>query len=156
MCFKIYFLTFKTRLTHVMPLVSFNTPWKFKKIYRFSDVCSGYRERPEVWNGLRYIKTKLHLVFFWRNTCQRVLRAYVLACQRASRAYVLTCPRALRAYVLKCQRALRAHVPTCLACLRPQVPCVLTCSCANVPCVPKCWRAITSNNKNKFSMTWFT
>ena len=76
--------------------------------------------------------------------CSRALRAYVLTCLRA---YILTCQRALRAYVFTYQRALglRAHVATCLSCLR-----------AHVPCVAKCSRAVTSNNKNKVSVTCLT
>ena len=35
------------------------------------------------------------------------------------------------------------------------VPCVLTCSHANVSCVPTCSRAITTNKKDKFSVTCF-
>ena len=58
--------------------------------------------------------------------------------------YVLTCQRALRAHVLMCQHVLRAHVPTFLACSR-----------ANMSCVPTCSRAITTNNKDKFSITCF-
>ena len=55
-------------------------------------------------------------------------------------------------------RALRVHVPTCLACLRAHVPCVLKCQrvlrafCAYVP---MCSRAITTNNKKKFSIICF-
>ena len=98
---------------------------------------------------------------------------YVPMCQRAFRAYVPSCQHALRAYMLTCQCALRAYMPTCLACLRANVPCVLTCSPANVSCVftcsrvnvpcvvtcssanvPTCSRAITTNNKNKFSVSF--
>ena len=63
-------------------------------------------------------------------TCLRWSRdnvPYVLIRQRALRAYMLTCQRGFRSLVLTCKRALRAHVQTC----------------------------ITSNNKNKFSMTCF-
>ena len=69
--------------------------------------------------------------------------------------YVLTCQHALCAYVLTCQRALHAHVPTCLVCLRAHV---ITCSLANMPCVlcmPMCSRTITTNDKDKFSITCF-
>ena len=66
-------------------------------------------------------------------TFQRALRAYVLAYQRPLRAYLLTCQRALCAYVLTCQRALRAYVPF----------------------VSMCSRAITTNNKTKFSIICF-
>ena len=61
--------------------------------------------------------------------------------------YVLTCQRALRA------TCLRADASYVLTCSRVNMLCVLTYSCVNVPCMPKCLRAITSNNKNKFSMT---
>ena len=63
----------------------------------------------------------------------RALHFYVLTCQRALCAYVLTSQRVLRAYVLLNQRALRAfyaYVPTFLG-------------------------AITTNNKNKFSIICF-
>ena len=66
-------------------------------------------------------------------TCQRALRAYVLAYQRPLRAYLLTCQRALCAYVLTGQRALRAYVPF----------------------MSMCSRAITTNNKTKFSIICF-
>ena len=55
----------------------------------------------------------------------------------------------LRAHISTCLTCWRAHVPTCLACFCAQVVQGLTCSPANVP---TCSRAITSNNKNKFSM----
>ena len=61
--------------------------------------------------------------------------------------YVLTCQRALRA---TCLRADASYVLTCSC---ANMLCVLTYSCVNVLCMPKCLRAITSNNKNKFSMT---
>ena len=68
------------------------------------------------------------------------LRAHVPTC-----LCVLTCSRGNVPCVLTCQRTLRAYVLTCLTCLH-----------AHVLCVPKCSRAITSNNKSKFSMTCFT
>ena len=73
-----------------------------------------------------------------------LLRVHVSTClayQRALHTYVLTCQRALRAYLLTCQRVLRAHVLTCQRVLRVYV---LTCS-----------RAITTNDKDKFSITCF-
>ena len=100
---------------------------------------------------------------------------------RALRAHVPTCFPCLRALVPTCLACLHAHVPMCLACLhayvpcclRANVPCVLTCSPANVSCVftcsrvnvpcvvtcssanvPTCSRAITTNNKNKFSVSF--
>ena len=83
---------------------------------------------------------------------------YVLTCQRALRVFVSTYQRALRAHVLTCQHVLRAHVPTFLACSRANVSCVSTCSRTSLPCalcVPTCSRAITTNNKAKFSITCF-
>ena len=70
---------------------------------------------------------------------------YTLTCQRTLCAYLLTGQLVLRAYVLTCQHASGALVLMCL-----------TCSQSNVPFVPTCSRAVTSNNKNKFSMTCFT
>ena len=116
------------------------------------------------------------------SACQRALCAYVLACQHALRAYVPTCLVCLRPHVPKCLACLYAHVSTCLACSRSHVPTclralrayVLTCQCVlrvfvltwsrayalrvNVPwvlCVPTCPRAITANDKYKFSITCF-
>ena len=66
---------------------------------------------------------------------------YVLTCQRLLRAYVLTCQHALRTHVLRCSRL------ACFACSRDNVPCVL--------CVATYSRAITTNNKDKFSITCF-
>ena len=74
---------------------------------------------------------------------------------RALRAPVPTCLTWLHAHVPTCLACLCAHVPTCLTCLRG---CVLTCQRANVPCVlcvATCSRAITTDNKNKFSITCF-
>ena len=42
-------------LTHFMPLVYFDAPWKHQKTSEnlcFSDVFRGYRKRPVAWNGL--------------------------------------------------------------------------------------------------------
>ena len=66
---------------------------------------------------------------------------------------VLTCSRANMFCVLPCSRA---NVRCVRTCLRVNVSYVLTCLCANAPCVPTCSRAITLNNKSKFSMTCFT
>ena len=63
---------------------------------------------------------------------------------------------------------LRAHLPACparptgprtnapraLKCPRTNVPRGLAHPHANLPCVPTCSSAITSNNKNKISMTY--
>ena len=87
---------------------------------------------------------------------------------------------ALRAHMPTCLACLHAHVPCVLTCSHANVPCMLTCSNANVPCVltyscanmscvlmcqralhafcaymPTCSRAITTNNKNKFSINVF-
>ena len=41
------------RLTHFMPLISFDTPWKYQKTSDFpSDVSRGYQKRSVAWNGL--------------------------------------------------------------------------------------------------------
>ena len=97
-------------------------------------------------------------------TCQRafyVLKylrtnvSCVLTYSRANVPYVLTCSRALRAYVLACQRALGFYLLTCQLALRGHVSMFLTCLRASLSCVPTCLRALTSNNKNKFSMTCF-
>ena len=72
--------------------------------------------------------------------------------------YVLMCQCALCAYVPTCLKCLRACMPTCLACLRAHMPTCLACLCAYVHCVlgmPTCSRVITTNNKNKFSITCF-
>ena len=77
---------------------------------------------------------------------------------RALFAYVSTCLACWRADVPTCLACLRAHLPTCLACLGVHVPTCLACfawSRANVTCVPTWSSAITTNNKNKFSITCF-
>ena len=103
-------------------------------------------------------------------TCLACLRTHVPTCLACLRTYMPTCLTCLRTHVRTCLACLRAHVQTCLACLCTNVPCVFTChhalrayvlkslAClrAHVPCVLKCSRVITSNNKNNFSMTWFT
>ena len=89
--------------------------------------------------------------------------------------YVLTCQHTLRAYVLTCLACLRVKVPCVLmyiACLLSNMPCVLMCSRANVLCVLvscvstcsrdqvttclACLRAITTCDKDKFSITCFS
>ena len=90
---------------------------------------------------------------------------YVLLCQLPCLitclcAYMLTCLHALCAYVL------RAYVLTCLACLHAYVPCMLTCQrvlyvyvltsqhlC--MLCMSTSSHAITTNDKDKFSITCF-
>ena len=78
----------------------------------------------------------------YKLTCQRALHAYVLKCLRALRTHVLTCQRALRAHVLTCQRILYVYVLICQHALR-------------ILCMPTCSRAITTNDKDKFSITCF-
>ena len=88
-------------------------------------------------------------------TCQHVLRAYVPMCHCSMCAYVLTCQRALHAYVLTCQRALHAYMFTCERVLHAYV---LTCQHALHAFhvyVPTCSCAITTNNKNSFSILCF-
>ena len=89
-------------------------------------------------------------------TSQGALRAHVPTRFARSRAHASTRQRALRAYMLTCQRALRAFLLTCHFALRAHVPMFLTCLRGNLSCVPTCLRALTSNNKNKFSMTCFS
>ena len=74
-------------------------------------------------------------------TCQRALCAYVLKCQHALRAYVRTCQSVLRVYVLTCSRL------ACFACSHANVYCML--------CMLTCSHAITTNNKDKCSITCF-
>ena len=93
----------------------------------------------------------------------RALRAHMPTCLACLLAHVPTCLRALRDYVLTCLACVRAHVPTCLACLGVYVATYLACLGAHVPTclpcfgahVPTCSRAITTNNKNKFSIICF-
>ena len=88
-------------------------------------------------------------------TCLAYLRAHVPACLECSRAHVPACLAYLCAHVPACLACLCAYVPTCLAYVRAQV---IKCSCANMPCllcVPTCSRAITTNDKDKFSIHVF-
>ena len=96
-------------------------------------------------------------------TCFPCLRAHVPKYLAWLHAHLPTCLACSRAYML---RVLGGHVTTCLTCSSANVHCVLTCSHANVASVLQCSRAnvpyvltcktcITSNNKNKFSMTCF-
>ena len=74
--------------------------------------------------------------------------------------YVLKCLACLCAHVSMCFTCFRAYVVTCFACLCAHV---ITCSClacsrvnvTRVLCVPTCSRAITTNDKYKFSITCF-
>ena len=43
----------KSLLTHFMPLISFDTPWKHQKTSGFSDVFKGYQKKSVAWNGFR-------------------------------------------------------------------------------------------------------
>ena len=99
-------------------------------------------------------------------TCQRALSAYVpiyLACLHANVPTCLTCImcleclRVLCAYMLMCLACLRAHM-TCLACLCAQAPTCHACLRAHMSCMQTCLAcssAITTNNKNEFSITSF-
>ena len=82
-----------------------------------------------------------------------VLHTHVPACLACLHAYVPMCFGYLRAHVLTCLEYLPAHVPTSLACLRAHGATCFACFRANAPTSS---RAITSNNKNKVSMTSFT
>ena len=83
-------------------------------------------------------------------TCSRANVLYVLTCSRANVPCVFTCPRASVPCVLTCSRA---NVLCVLVCSRANVSCVLTWSRTNILCVLTSSRAITTNNKNKFSVT---
>ena len=114
----------------------------------------------------------------------RALHARVptcLVCVHAHVPCVLACLRVLRAYmpcVLRCLSCLRAIVPWVLRCSRICVPGALKCSRVNVFCVSTrshdqvlartlcahvstclacfvCSRAITTNDKYRFSITCF-
>ena len=96
-------------------------------------------------------------------TCLACLPAHVPTCLACLGAHVptclaCTCSLANLPCVLTCWRA---NVPCLLMCSRANVLCVLTCSRANVACVLfapvylTCSRAITTNNKNKFSIKCF-
>ena len=77
---------------------------------------------------------------------------------RAVGAHVTTCLACLRVHVLTCLACLRAHVTMCFTYTRANVSCVSTCSRTNMPCVfcvPTCSGAITTNDKDKFSITCF-
>ena len=102
-------------------------------------------------------------------TCQHALSAYVPICLARLHANVptcltcimcLECLRVLCAYVLMCLECLRAHM-TCLACLCAQAPTCHACLRAHMPCMQMCLacfacsHAITTNNKNEFSITSF-
>ena len=93
-------------------------------------------------------------------TCFACLRAHVPTCLTCLRAHVLSCLACLRAHVPTCLACSRAHMPMCLACLSDHM---ITCSClscsrVNVPCVvcePTYSLAITTNEKYRFSTTYF-
>ena len=93
----------------------------------------------------------------------RTLRAHVPACLACLRAHVPTCLACLRAHVPTCFACLPDHVSTCLACLRAHVSTYLACLRAHVPTwlarlvahVSTYSCAITTNNKNKFSVICF-
>ena len=74
-------------------------------------------------------------------TYSRVNVTCGLMCSRASVPCVLT--------------GSRAYVPCVLTQSRVYVSCGLTCSRTNVNCVLTCSRAITTNGKDKFSITCF-
>ena len=92
--------------------------------------------------------TSISLLYHLTICCDKIESAKLCAL----RAHVPTYLACLRAYVLTCKRDLRAYVVTC----QPAV--VLTCSRPNMPCllyVRMCSRAITLNDRDKFSITCF-
>ena len=92
-------------------------------------------------------------------TCLGCFYTHVLICLSYLRVHVpcvLTYQRVLRAYVLGCQRLLLGYVITWRLSFRALVLICFTCSRVNVSCVSSMStysRAITVNNKYKFSMT---
>ena len=97
---------------------------------------------------------------------QRALRAYVpcmLTYSCASIACVLMCsmPCVLMCsctYVPCMLTCSCAYVPCTLMCSQANVSCMLTCSCVNMSCllcVPMCSHAITTNDRDKFSIICF-
>ena len=121
----------------------------------------------------------LHVHMSMCLTSSRVNVSCMLMCSHANVPYMLMC---LCANVPRMLTSLRANMLSMLICLHAIVPvflhalcayllmcsyALLTCSYANMSCVlmyscvkmsfvPKCSRAITLNNKNKFSVTCFT
>ena len=125
-------------------------------------------------NCVPYMLMCQHALRGYMLLCQSTLHVYVLTFLHALCAYVLTCPRVLHAYVLSAyvpcvRRCLRTSMACLLTCSRASVPCVLACSYASVSCVllwlrahvPTCLacfpciRAITINDKDKFSIICF-
>ena len=84
--------------------------------------------------------------------CQPVCQIAYLTYSRVNVTCVLMCSRASVACVLT---GSRAYVPCVLTRSRVYLSCGLTCSRTNVPCVLTCSRAITTNGKDKFSITCF-
>ena len=106
---------------------------------------------------------KLHTLRAHEPTCLACLCVLVSTCLECLRAYLLTCLAWL--YALAYLVCSSANVSCVLTSLRTRVLCMLSCSLAKVPyvltpvsmsCMPTCSRAITSDNKNYFSITCFT
>ena len=97
---------------------------------------------------------------------QRALRAYVpcmltyscatIACVlMCSMPCVLMCSCTYVPCMLTCSSA---YVPCTLMCSQANMSCMLTCSCVNMSCllcVPMCSHAITTNDRDKFSIICF-
>ena len=92
--------------------------------------------------------------------CLACLRAQMPSCLACLRAHVPSCLAYLHAHVSMCLLCSHVHVTMCLACLHAHMitGSCLECACVNVPCVlcvPTCSCAITTNDKHRFSITWF-
>ena len=122
---------------------------KYKKTYKY----------------LNYVETCVFWVcLITCLTCSRANMPCMVTCSHTNVPFLLTCSRANVSCMLTCWHA---NVPCVVTCSRANVPCMFTCwhgsvscmlmySLVNVPCVPKCSSARTSNNKNKFSVAYFT
>ena len=127
-------------------------------------------------NGWRYITCQrvLCAYIFTIPTWLAGIRTHMPRCLACLHAHVPTRLPCILSHVPACLSCLLSHVPTCLACLCAQVPTYFAClhtylaaclaclvvTCQHIlhaylPCAPTCSRAITSNNKNKFSMSCF-
>ena len=91
--------------------------------------------------------------------CLGCLRAHMPTCLACLCAHMPACLAWLCAHVsmyLTCSRALHTNVLYVLVCTFANVPICQACSHANMLCVPTCSHPVTSNNKSKFLITYFT
>ena len=57
-CQSVQIIQIGKSLTHFMPQISFDSPWKYKKRQRLFDVFKRYWKRSVAWNGLTRSHTK--------------------------------------------------------------------------------------------------